>query len=210
MKSVKVSQSDGYLFFQIEESVNESPFFLNEDVEFLDEDKEQVLECVFSEKNDNFTDIRTYKDKYLNVLSKNLNLELENQRLAHRIKCLEKKVEFFENCFKNLNEDQIKALAGKKVRNWSDESIQKGLAFRLRMGRSLYNDISKIAFLPSYNTLCRRIQHIEFDAGVSNDFCRYLKNKTENYQTIERHGCLIFDECAILPGNFIFINKYCR
>lgn len=170
----------------------------------MDEDKEEVLETLYNQHQAqcNLKDYENYRAKYLEVLSKNLMLNTENQKLLTKIEELESKINAFEKIFKagNLNDDQIQLMAGRKVRNWSDDTLQKGLAFRFRMGRSLYNDLCKIAFLPSYNTLNRRIQNVEFDAGVSNSFCDYLKMKAENYQSIERHGGLILDECSILEG----------
>lgn len=122
------------------------------------------------------------------------------------MQALNDKIASYETNLKSkLNDDQIDMLLGNHVKNWSDESVQKGLAFRYRMGQTLYNDVTKIAFLPSTDTLNRRIRHVEFNPGVCSNFCEYMGVKSEGYSKIERHGALIMDECAILEGIIFLI-----
>jgi len=96
---------------------------------------------------------------------------------------LEREATLEANIRKFLNPDQIEKLKqpqDHKGRNtvWSSETIQRCLIIRSVVGRNGYDYLRKMKYpLPSYRTLCRRIQTLSFAPGIQYDVLEWLKVK---------------------------------
>ncbi len=107
------------------------------------------------------------------------------------------------NISKFLNTDQIEKLkrpAGDKARNiiWSSDIIQRCLAIRSIVGRNGYEYLRKLKFpLPSYRTLCQRIQNAPFAPGIQHDVLQWLKLKMDGKSDYEKLCVLLVDEMQI-------------
>lgn len=102
-----------------------------------------------------------------------------------------------------LNEDQIEKLKQPpehKGNNivWSNETIQRCLAIRSVIGKNGYEYLRKLNFpLPSYRTLCRRIQTATFSPGIQHDVLGWLKLKMSDTKQSERLCVLLIDEIQL-------------
>ena len=107
------------------------------------------------------------------------------------------------NIAKFLNSDQIDKLkrpAENKGSNivWSSDTIQRCLAIRSIVGRNGYEYLRKLKFpLPSYRTLCRRIQNAPFAPGIQHDVLQWLKLKMDSKTEYEKLCVLLMDEMQL-------------
>jgi Transposase protein len=105
---------------------------------------------------------------------------------------------------KFLNADQLIKLQqpdNQKSRiNWSSETIQRCLGIRAVVGRNGYEHLRHLKFpLPSYRTLCRRVQCAPFAPGIQHDVLAWLKLKMEVKAESEKVCVLLIDEMQLKP-----------
>ena len=106
------------------------------------------------------------------------------------------------NIRKFLNPDQIEKIKqphDHKGRNvvWSSETIQRCLTIRSVVGRNGYDYLRKMNYpLPSYRTLCRRIQTLSFTPGIQYDVLEWLKVKTSAKES-QKLCVLLVDEMQL-------------
>ena len=109
------------------------------------------------------------KDKLLEEKAKTRKLEIE----LHNIKTMQNNIKTV------FNTDHILKLNGNKKVKWSGESLQKSLQARTLIGRNGYeylrNDLNLP--LPSYRTLCRRIESIQMPCSLQHELLDFLKEK---------------------------------
>ena len=99
-----------------------------------------------------------------------------------------------------LSSEQIEALDVGKKYHWTNESIIKGLKFRFALGKHGLNYLRSTGYpLPSYSTLNRRIQNVQFDFGVMETLLALLQSKIHAMIPEDRNCCLLVDEMEIAP-----------
>jgi Transposase protein len=64
-----------------------------------------------------------------------------------------------------------------------------------------YNHLLREGFpLPSYRTLCERVEKAQFEPGIHQDVLEWLRVKLENMENRESRDCVIaLDEMQIHP-----------
>lgn len=78
--------------------------------------------------------------------------------------------------------------------------MQRCLGIRSVVGRNGYEYLRKLKFpLPSYRTLCRRIQGTPFTPGIQHDVLQWLKLKMETKKESEKLCVLLVDEMQLKP-----------
>jgi len=107
------------------------------------------------------------------------------------------------NICRFLNPDQIEkikrpvACKGYSI-TWSSDTIQRCLGIRSVVGRNGYEHLRSLKFpLPSYRTLCRRIQTAPFAPGIQHDVLQWLHLKMESKEEKERLCVLLVDEMQL-------------
>lgn len=81
---------------------------------------------------------------------------------------------------------------------WSNDTIQRCLAIRSVVGRNGYEYLRKLNYpMPSYRTLCRRIQKAPFAPGIQHDVLGWLKMKMEGKTDCEKLCVLLVDEMQL-------------
>lgn len=108
-----------------------------------------------------------------------------------------------------FTEDQINHLIkqqraeGKsKVTKWSNTTVKKALRLKFACGTAGYEELLKQGFpFPSRRTLTRKIEHIKFKPGISDEMLKYLEYKVANFKNDRDRECSIaLDEISILGG----------
>lgn len=89
-----------------------------------------------------------------------------------------------------FNKDQIRALLKTgRVRNWSNETVQRALKLKLTCGSNGYEEILKQKIpLPTTRTLRRKLQEFKFEPGICNHTFEFLKYKKIFLQERNRYG----------------------
>lgn len=99
-----------------------------------------------------------------------------------------------------LHTDQIEKLkqeAGPSSRGivWTSKTIQSALSIRTAIGQRGYEYLRKMNYpLPSYRTLCRKLESTPFAPGIQHDVLQWLKLKMANMTEMEKLCILLVDE----------------
>ena len=102
-----------------------------------------------------------------------------------------------------LADDQLKFLqANRASRNkgvvWSTKTIREAFQIRYICGAHGYEFIRSLHYpLPSYRTLCDRIQQAPFQPGIQADVINWMQCKLQSTAVQERDCVLMLDEMAI-------------
>ena len=107
-----------------------------------------------------------------------------------------------KNLHRFLNPDQIKCLELKSRRSmhWSNATVKKALRIRCATGMHGYEHLVKEGFpLPSYRTLCEKVEKAEFRSGIQYDVLQWLKVKIESLQSMGKDCVLAIDEMQLRP-----------
>ena len=117
---------------------------------------------------------------------------------------LEQKLNSVTAHVKFLNLDQRKALErNSEVKGsggivWSTETVRMAFQIRFLTGVHGYQFVRSLGYpLPSYRTLCDRVQHAEFHPGVQSDIISWLSNKIVNMRDQEKDVVLMLDEMQV-------------
>ncbi|KAF4529750.1 hypothetical protein B566_EDAN018019 [Ephemera danica] len=100
---------------------------------------------------------------------------------------------------KVLNDDQLQKLASNKVQKWTKETVQNALQIRYHCGVSGYNFLCKQFPLPSYSSLCRRIQKFPLECGIMKETISLLEEKGSDLPKNDKHVILALDEMTLKP-----------
>ncbi len=123
------------------------------------------------------------------ALRRRLNQENEQQSVTNSIN--KEKLSTF------LNADQMTKLES-SVREWSNESIVKGLKFRFSLGVHGYEFLRSTGYpLPGYSTLTRRIREFKINFGTFQAEEEILRHKVSSLAENDRFCILSFDEMEI-------------
>ena len=86
----------------------------------------------------------------------------------------------------------------RKCITWSSETIRKSFQIRYICGVRGYEFLRSLAYpLPSYRTLCNRVQHSSFASGIQLDVIEWLKIKVSTLSDQEKDCVLMLDEMAV-------------
>ena len=103
-----------------------------------------------------------------------------------------------------LKADQRKALEMKteaKTKGgivWSTETIRTAFQIRFLTGVHGYQFVRGLGYpLPSYRTLCDRVQHAEFHPGIQYDIVSWLSDKIQGMRDQEKDVVLMLDEMQV-------------
>lgn len=141
------------------------------------------------------------KKQYLRIIIMRKKMKI----LQYRNRMLKNKLDsdaYRKAVSKIFNEDQLRALFKNKkgrIRNWSNETIQRALKYKFACGVSGYEELLRQGIpLPSLRTLSRKLEDFKFQPGISNDMLKFLKYKKSFFNKERDIECgLVFDEMSI-------------
>lgn len=115
---------------------------------------------------------------------------------------LKNKLNFINNRLKvHFEEDQIKALMGEKVSEWSEATLSKALALKVRGGNNVLDFVRKeFVPLPSSRTCNRHLENVPFMSGFQISSMKILAHKIAGLPREKRKFAIVMDEKAITPG----------
>jgi len=118
-------------------------------------------------------------------------LQIENANLKKLIEEKEATLHYF------LNDDQIEAT--KKIpREWSKETIIKGLKLRFALGVHGYNYLRDTNYpIPAYSTLTKRLREFKLKFGLFHDVLELLKHKVHSMDNNDRFCVMSVDEMEV-------------
>ena len=109
-----------------------------------------------------------------------------------------------ENFCKILNDDQIVALNKKCTRGyrWTNNTIVKALKLKMSCGSSGYKELlNQNIPLPSERTLRRKLEHINFEPGISDEIFDVLQEQVSQFTDDRERDCMLaIDEMSITAG----------
>lgn len=120
-----------------------------------------------------------------------------------QVLALEKKVELLTANLTFLTLDQKKALERSKCSKnkgftWSVETLRTAFQIRFVTGVHGYQFMRELGYpLPSYRTLCSRVQHVEFKPGLQFDIINLLSVKLAKMCEQEKDVVLMLDEMQV-------------
>lgn len=84
---------------------------------------------------------------------------------------------------------------------WSNKTIKTSLQIRCATGVKGYNHLLKEGFpLPSYRTLCERVEKAQFETGIQHDVLSWLQIKLDSTDRPQAKDCVLaLDEMQIHP-----------
>lgn len=132
-----------------------------------------------------------------------LKRKLKNTLRQLRVEKLKSET-FRKNLAQFLNEDQIRRLTmnnkSRRGMKWSNKTVKRSLQIRCATGVKGYSQLIKQGYpLPSYRTLCERVQNSQFKEGIHNDVVEWLKVKMESQNNFNRDCVLALDEMQLRP-----------
>ena len=135
--------------------------------------------------------------------------------LKRKIKHLQRKLRFEhektlnmqKNISRFLNPDQLQFLKNKRaapakanIVKWSNKTIKDSLRTRCATGVQGYEHLRKEGYpLPSYRTLCSRVESAQFRPGLQTDVMEWLQVKITDMPEIGRDCVLALDEMQLRP-----------
>lgn len=146
------------------------------------------------------------------------NLKIENRKLQEDLQAAMEKVEKLEN----PTEDQFKAQCSKFLspnisnfikcqldlskktkygRRYTDNLKQFSLGLYFT-GPKCYRQLQKTFWLPSYRSLCRYVEKVNFKAGINESLFKLLKMKVDKIPAIEKICVLCIDEMSLKTNLF--------
>ena len=120
-------------------------------------------------------------------------LQRENIALKSKVNRLTK------TCQKFLKPDQILHLQGGRFGKWSSDTVRTALKIRTATGKNGYEFLRKdIGYpLPSYRTLCERVESLQMQTGIQTEILQLLQLKTNAMLPREKDCVLILDEVQL-------------
>ncbi|KAH8024703.1 hypothetical protein HPB51_000667 [Rhipicephalus microplus] len=122
--------------------------------------------------------IATFEERLNNMKRKVATLQQHKSRANRR------NHELTRNIKKYLLPDQLQGMCTSSMRGkqWSAETIQKGLKLRLACGSRGYNAVRELAVpLPSERTLQRRVENYKFSPGILHEVLKSLVLKVKGW-----------------------------
>lgn len=121
------------------------------------------------------------------------SLQRQNAVLHTKLDGVTKKLQKF------LHTDQIQQLQGSRYGKWTSETIRTAIKIQTVTGKNGYEYLrTEIGYpLPSYRTLCERVETLKMVPGVQTDVMELLKIMTQDMAPRERDCVLILDEVQL-------------
>ena len=133
---------------------------------------------------------------------KNLKLKvrtLKRQLITER----QRSATFKRHLERFLNADQLACLNSKTQRaaKWSNKTIKESLQIRCAAGSQGYTYLRKKGYpLPSYRTLCQRVEKAQFRPGLQLDVLEWLRVKLQSLPSAMNKDCVLaIDEMQLRP-----------
>lgn len=131
-------------------------------------------------------------------------------RLREQVRCLRQKLNAEKrrsaaltvNLRNFLNEDQLECLqlSSRRAARWSNATVKKALQIRCATGASGYSYLVKEGYpLPSYRTLCEKVENARFQPGLQEDVMEWLRVKVGDEPQMSRDCVLALDEMQLRP-----------
>jgi len=130
-------------------------------------------------------------------------LKLRIRTLQRQLCEKDKQLSSVTENLKFLQPDQIRSLkysrsSKNKGITWSTATLKSAFELRYSCGVKGYNVLRETGYpLPSYRTLCRRIQHATFVPGIQSDTFQWLTTKCAAMKEQEKDCALMLDEMQI-------------
>jgi hypothetical protein len=159
----------------------------------IDSVESQNLSSILDSQNIGSSDTASNDRRLKNIISR------LRRRLAREKK---RNTNLKMNLKRFLNDDQIQCLElrSRKAARWSNPTVKKALQIRCATGTLGYNHLLKQGFpLPSYRTLCSKVEAAQFSPGLQRDVLDWLKMKLEFQPPMGRDCVLAWDEMQIRP-----------
>lgn len=132
------------------------------------------------------------------------------KRLQEQVRSLRRKlytekrhiVALTQNLNKFLSKDQVECLqlASRRAARWSNTTVKKALQIRCATGAQGYTHLVKEGYpLPSYRTLCEKVEKAQFQPGLQKDVMEWLRVKIGDQPPINRDCVLALDEMQLRP-----------
>jgi hypothetical protein len=147
-----------------------------------------------------FDRLRTEKDAMIAKLKGQLLQEkARNRKLTNEVANLNGKVDNMKkNLDKFLNSDQISQLDGTRYGKWTANTVRNAMKIRTAVGKNGYEFLRKTGYpLPSYRTLCERVEVLQMPPGIQYDILDFLELKTRDMCQRERDCVLLIDEVQL-------------
>jgi len=121
------------------------------------------------------------------------SLQRENAQLKAKMNKMSKTLGAF------LHNDQIQQLQGSRSGKWTSDTVRMAIKIRTATGKNGYEYLrTSVGYpLPSYRTLCERLESVKMMPGIQTDVLELLKLKTDQMIDREKQCVLILDEVQI-------------
>ncbi|KAL5246115.1 hypothetical protein ACI65C_013523 [Semiaphis heraclei] len=135
-------------------------------------------------------------DDCVNITDNSVNdeiarLQMENTNLKNIIEEKDATLRSF------LNDDQV-AATKKTPREWSKETIIKGLKLRFALGVHGYKYLRDTNYpIPAYSTLTKRLREFKLKFGIFHDVLELLKHKVQSMDSNDRFCVMSVDEMEV-------------
>ena len=123
--------------------------------------------------------------------------------LQRQVKDRDKKINNLTANLTFLQPDQIRALQSlpgsrNKGVAWSIDTIKTAFQLRYSCGIKGYELLRKLGYpLPSYSTLCQKVDHAKFVPGIQHDVIEWFNVKSSTMKIQEKDCTLMIDEMQI-------------
>lgn len=120
--------------------------------------------------------------------------------LEKEIESLKEALQEKDKVLSFLSKEQVESIGKPKtsISSWSNASVIKALKLRFAVGKHGFNYLRQTGYpLPSYSTLNRRIQNLNFNFGLLNALFPILKTKIAAMDEEDKNCCLLIDEMEI-------------
>ena len=132
------------------------------------------------------------------------------KRLREQVRSLRRKLNAEKRCSqaltqnlkKFMNDDQVQCLrlASRRAARWSNETVKKALQIRCATGAQGYSHLVKEGYpLPSYRTLCEKVENAQFKPGLQRDIIEWLRVKLADQASMNKDCVLALDEMQLRP-----------
>jgi len=174
-------------------------------------DNDYTLEVTTNTINDSQTtvgDNDSTQEVTTNAINESQTVVELKRKVKHlqRLLRLEKKkvVQFERNLNRFLNDDQVRHLklnsASARAMKWSNDTIKSSLKIRCATGAKGYTYLRNEGYpLPSYRTLCNRVENAQFQPGIHHDVMGWLKVKVDSLPSMGKDCILAIDEMQLQP-----------
>jgi hypothetical protein len=125
---------------------------------------------------------------------------LKTRRQAQQLATLRRRLDTVTSRMQKIfSADQVEHLNGNKTYPWSADTIKHALQMRAVMGKHGYEFMRKSAGypVPSYRTLCERMENMPMAPGIQHDLMELLQSRLQSMGEHDRDCVLLLDEVQL-------------